>query len=90
MTERVTATTKPYTIGRPPFRPGEDADFGGKFTEQPGDLHRPDPITCTAQDTVAHASGLLSNVNFLHHLFGQKLKNSIQLHLYMLVNYADI
>ena len=41
MTERVTATTKPYTIGRPPFRPGDDADFGGKFTEQPGDLSRP-------------------------------------------------
>ncbi len=49
MTERVTATTKPYTIGRPPFRPGEDADFGGKFTEQPGDLNRPDPAKCSAQ-----------------------------------------
>ena len=35
MTERVTATTKPYTIGRPPFRPGEDADFGGKLLNSP-------------------------------------------------------
>ena len=59
MTERVTATTTPYTIGRPPFRPGDDADFGGKFTEQPGDLNRPDPAKCNAQDTVAHASGLI-------------------------------
>ena len=41
MTERLTATTAPYTIGIPPFRPGEDADFGGAFKEQPetfGDL----------------------------------------------------
>ena len=37
MTERLTATTAPYTIGIPPFRPGEDADFGGAFKEQPGD-----------------------------------------------------
>ena len=59
MTERVTATTTPYTIGRPPFRPGDDADFGGKFAEQPGDLNRPDPAKCSAQDTVAHASGLI-------------------------------
>ena len=44
MTERVTATTTPYTIGRPPFRPGDEADFGGKFKEQPGDLNRPDPL----------------------------------------------
>ena len=50
MTERVTATSKPYTIGRPPFRPGDDDDFGGQFTEQPGDLTRPDPAKCHAQD----------------------------------------
>ncbi|MFL2948797.1 MAG: thiamine pyrophosphate-dependent enzyme, partial [Candidatus Poseidoniaceae archaeon] len=59
MTERVTATTTPYTIGRPPFRPGDEADFGGKFTEQPGDLNRPDPLSCSAQDTVDHAVGLV-------------------------------
>ena len=63
MTERVTATTTPYTIGRPPFRPGEEADFGGKFKEQPGDLNRPDPRSCTAQDTVAHAVGLVRVLN---------------------------
>ena len=42
MTERRTATTAPYTIGTPPFRPGEAADFGGSFKEQPEDLNRPE------------------------------------------------
>ena len=43
MSDRKTAVTTPYTIGTAPFRPGEEADFGGKFKEQPGDLNRPDP-----------------------------------------------
>ena len=49
MTERVTATTKPYTIGRPPFRPGEDADFGGNYDYYltPGDLTRTVDVTDT-------------------------------------------
>ena len=63
MTERLTATTAPYTIGIPPFRPGEDADFGGAFKEQPGDLWRPDPATCTSDDTTPHARGLLRVLN---------------------------
>ena len=59
MTERRTATTAPYTIGTPPFRPGESADFGGSFKEQPEDLNRPDPSTCTSDDTASHARGLV-------------------------------
>ena len=53
MTGRKTAVTTPYTIGVPPFRPGEKADFGGKFKEQPEDLPRPDPAKSTAQDTLS-------------------------------------
>ena len=59
MTERSTLTTTPYTIGVAPFRPGDEPSFGERFTEQPGDLNRPDPATCSAQDTIAHASGLI-------------------------------
>ena len=59
MTERRTATTAPYTIGIPPFRPGEKADFGGSFKEQPEDLNRPDPATCTSDETTLHARGLV-------------------------------
>lgn len=58
MPERLTVSEAPYTIGIPPFRPGEKADFGGGFTEQPGDLNRPE-VTCTAQDTATHAVGLI-------------------------------
>ena len=63
MTDRLTATTAPYTIGVPPFRPGEEADFGGAFKEQPGDLWRPDPATCTSDDSAPHARGLLRVLN---------------------------
>ena len=59
MTERSTVTTSPYTIGVAPFRPGDEPSFGGTFTEQPGDLNRPDPATCTTDDTVEHARGLI-------------------------------
>ena len=59
MTERLTATTAPYTIGMPPFRPGEEADFGNKFKEQPGDLWRPDPAKASSDDTAPHARGLI-------------------------------
>ena len=41
MTERKTVVTSPYVIGTAPFRPGDEADFGGKFIEQPNDLNRP-------------------------------------------------
>jgi 2-oxoisovalerate dehydrogenase E1 component alpha subunit len=59
MTERTTIATTPYTIGSAPFRPGDDANFGGSFKEKPEDLSRPDPATCDAQETVPHASGLI-------------------------------
>ena len=63
MTERSTVTTTPYTIGVAPFRPGDEPSFGGKFTEQPEDLNRPDPATCTTDDTVEHAKGLIRVLN---------------------------
>ena len=63
MTERTTATVTPYTIGCPPSRPGEETDYGGKWKQQPEDLWRPDPKTCTAQDTVPHAAGLVRVLN---------------------------
>ena len=42
---------------------GDDADFGGKFKQQPGDLWRPDPSTCTSDDTAPHSRGLLRVLN---------------------------
>ena len=63
MTDRSTATTTPYTIGVAPFRPGDEPSFGGAFVEQPGDLDRPDPATCNAQDTAPHAAGLIRVMN---------------------------
>ena len=61
--ERTIATSTPYTIGAAPFRPGDEPDFGGAFTSQPGDLSRPDPLSCTAQDTVELAAGLVRVLN---------------------------
>ena len=63
MTERSTVTTSPYTIGVAPFRPGDKPTFGGAFVEQPGDLDRPDPATCSAEDTAPHAKGLIRVLN---------------------------
>ncbi len=63
MTERSTVTTTPYTIGVAPFRPGDEPTFGGKFKEQPEDLNRPDPATCTTDDTADHARGLIRVLN---------------------------
>ena len=59
MSERTYATTAPYTIPTAPFRPGDSADFGKAFSQKPQDLNRPEPSTCTAQDTVSHAAGLI-------------------------------
>ena len=70
MTERLTVDEAPYTIGIPPFRPGEKADFGGGFTEQPGDLNRPD-VTCSAQDTATHAVGLIRVLDDAHVASGE-------------------
>ena len=41
-----------------PFRPGEEAAFE-PWPWQPGDLKRPDPTKCSADDTVPHAHGLV-------------------------------
>ena len=60
-----------YTVPDAPFRPGDEADFGGKFKEQPGDLNRPDPTNCQAEDTVRHASGLVRVLNDEHEAEGE-------------------
>lgn len=59
MTEGGKGTMKPYTVPTAPFRPGDEADFGGSWKEQPGDLSRPDPVTCEAPETHDHAHGLV-------------------------------
>ena len=59
MSEREIATNTPYTVATAPFRPGDDADFGGVWKEKPEDLTMPDPVTCKTSDTVEHASGLV-------------------------------
>ena len=41
-----------------PARPGDKPKFAA-WTNQPGDLSRPDPLTCTAADTTDHALGLV-------------------------------
>ena len=70
MPERLTATEAPYTIGIPPFRPGEEADFGEGFVEQPGDLNRPE-VTCAAPDTATHAVGLIRVLDDEHVAHGE-------------------
>ena len=70
MPERLTVDEAPYTIGIPPFRPGDKADFGGGFAEQPGDLNRPD-VTCSAQDTATHAVGLIRVLDDAHVASGE-------------------
>jgi len=59
MTEGGKGTMEPYTVPTAPFRPGDEADFGGPWKEQPGDLSRPDPVTCDASETHDHAHGLV-------------------------------
>ena len=54
MPSRNTATESPFTVGEAPFRPGDEADFGGPWKEQPGDLWRPDPVQCITMDTLPH------------------------------------
>ena len=59
MTEGEKGSLEPYTVPTAPFRPGDESDFGGPWVEQPGDLSRPDPVTCEAPDTHDHAHGLI-------------------------------
>jgi len=53
------ATTSPYHVACPPFRPGDDSDFGGTWSWKPGDLNRPNPEDCHASETHDHAHGLI-------------------------------
>ena len=41
-----------------PFRPEEEAAFES-WPWKPGDLERPNPVKCTADDTIPHAQGLV-------------------------------
>ena len=59
MTEGEKGSLEPYTVPTAPFRPGDESDFGGPWVEQPGDLNRPDPVSCEASDTHDHAHGLI-------------------------------
>ena len=59
MSEKASTTGEPYTVPSAPFRPGDEADFGGSWKEQPSDLNRPDPINCEASETYDHAHGLI-------------------------------
>ena len=59
MSENKGRTMENYTIPDAPFRPGDKADFGQKWKEQPSDLDRPDPVESSALDTEKHAHGLI-------------------------------
>ena len=54
---------KSLQIPTAPFRPGEEANFD-PFINEPGDLPRPDPITCIAADTTDLANGLVRVLDF--------------------------
>jgi len=47
-----------FTVPDAPSRPGEESHFE-PWTYTPADLSQPDPITCTAEDTVKQAEGLI-------------------------------
>ena len=47
-----------FNIPDAPFRPGEEAIFE-TWSWKPGDLERPGPTKCIAEDTVPHARGLV-------------------------------
>jgi len=54
---------KSLQIPTAPFRPGEEVNFD-PFINEPGDLPRPDPITCIAADTTELANGLVRVLDF--------------------------
>ena len=54
---------KSLQIPTAPFRPGEEANFD-PFINEPGDLPRPDPITCIAADTTDFANVLVRVLHF--------------------------
>ena len=59
MSDKDTGEMETYVVPTAPFRPGDTADFGGSWSEKPTDLNRRDPVTCTTEDTVDHANGLI-------------------------------
>ena len=59
MAENTGGSIEGYTVPTAPFRPGDEADFGGSWKEQPGDLNRPDPVECKTEETYDHAHGLI-------------------------------
>ena len=46
------------SIPTAPYRPGDEANFES-WPWKPGDLKRPDPKKCSADDTIEHAHGLV-------------------------------
>ena len=56
--ERLLETEAPYQVGKPPARPDQEPGFQ-EWPWTPADLSRPDPATCKAEDTDAHAHGLI-------------------------------
>ncbi|MDP6869448.1 MAG: thiamine pyrophosphate-dependent dehydrogenase E1 component subunit alpha [Candidatus Poseidoniaceae archaeon] len=71
MTEDSRGGLEPYSVPTAPFRPGDEADFGGAWKEKPGDLSRPDPVTCEAQETHKHAHGLIRVLDDDHSASGE-------------------
>ena len=63
MTERLTATTAPYTIGIPRSDLEKRPILVGLSKNNQATLWRPDPATCTSDDTAPHARGLLRVLN---------------------------
>ncbi|MBT3772262.1 MAG: hypothetical protein HOF90_05130, partial [Euryarchaeota archaeon] len=64
MSEKDSDVTSPCVVPTPPFRPGDQADFGGEWTFLPEDLPRPDPATCDSSATKEHAVGLVRVLNY--------------------------
>ena len=52
----------PFRVGTPPARPGENPIFN-KWSFQPEDLKKLDPLKCTTKDSEPHAIGLLRVLN---------------------------
>ena len=59
----------PYSVPTAPARPGDEAVFE-KWTYTPGDLSRPHPATCTSEETVDHANGLVRVLDDDHQASG--------------------
>ncbi len=56
--EKVSATDTPYVVPTAPFRPGDTAKFD-PWSYGPEDLPVLDPATCTTEESMPHAYGLV-------------------------------